>query len=86
AGGTHPVKDLYTLVSATYENPVFVIFYVVSMLVIAFHLWHGFESAFQTLGLNHRKYTPLIKVVGRVFSVVVPLGFAIIPIWMHLFK
>jgi len=83
-GGTHPVKDLYTLVSGVYENPGFVIFYVISMVVIAFHLWHGFESAFQTLGLNHRKYTPLIKVVGRAFSVIVPLGFAIIPIWMHL--
>jgi succinate dehydrogenase / fumarate reductase cytochrome b subunit len=54
------------------------------MLVIAFHLWHGFESAFQTLGLNHRKYTPLIKTVGRMYSVVVPLGFAVIPVFMYL--
>lgn len=84
AGGDHAVKDLYTLVSGVYENPAFVVFYVVSMIFIAFHLWHGFESAFQTLGLNHKKYTPLIKAVGKVYSVLIPLGFAVIPVYMHL--
>ena len=79
-----PVKDLYTLVAAVYENPLFVIFYVVAMIFIAFHLWHGFQSAWQTLGLNHRKYTPLIKAVGYAYSVLIPLGFAAIPIIMFL--
>ena len=79
-----PVKDLYTLVAAVYENPLFVIFYVVAMVFIAFHLWHGFQSAWQTLGLNHRKYTPLIKAVGYAYSVLIPLGFAAIPIIMFL--
>lgn len=78
------VKDLYTLVAGAFTNIWFVIFYVVSMVFIAFHLFHGFESAFQTLGLNHKKWTPLIKFVGRAYSVLVPLGFAIIPIWMYL--
>lgn len=80
------VKDLYTLVSATYENLGFVIFYVVSMVVIGYHLIHGFQSAFQTLGINHRKYTPFIKGLGKAFSILVPLGFAIIPIIMYLTK
>ena len=79
-----PVKDLYTLVAAVYENPLFVIFYVVAMVFIAFHLWHGFQSAWQTLGLNHRKYTPLIKAVGYAYSVLIPLGFASIPVIMFL--
>jgi len=83
-GAEHAVKDLYTLVAGAYTNIWFVIFYVVSMLFIAFHLFHGFESAFQTLGLSHKKWTPLIKVVGRAYSVIVPLGFAIIPILMYL--
>ncbi len=78
------VANLYALVSATYENLGFVIFYVVSMIVIAYHLLHGFQSAFQTLGLNHRKYTPFIKGVGKVYAILVPLGFAIIPIIMYL--
>ena len=78
------IKDLYTLVAGVYENPLFVIFYVVCMVFIAMHLWHGFQSAFQTLGLNHKKYTPFIKAVGILYSVLVPLGFAAIPVIMYL--
>lgn len=77
------VADLYTAVKATYMNPGFVIFYVVSMVVIAFHLWHGFQSAFQTLGLNHRKYSPLIRAIGKIYSVIVPALFALIPLYMY---
>jgi succinate dehydrogenase / fumarate reductase cytochrome b subunit len=58
----------------------------VGMIVLGFHLWHGFQSAFQTLGLNHPKYSPLVKNLGKVFSILVPLGFAIIPIWFYLVK
>ena len=78
------VKDLFTLVSAAFKDPIYVVIYVVSMIVIAFHLWHGFQSAFQTLGLNHRKYTPFIQGLGKVYSIAVPLGFALIPILMFL--
>ena len=81
--GVPDAKDLYSLVQATYENVFFVIFYVVSMIVIGFHLWHGFQSAFQTLGLNHKKYTPLIKAIGKVYSVLIPAGFASIPLAMY---
>lgn len=80
------VKDLYYLVSATYSNLGYVIFYVLSMVVIAYHLLHGFQSAFQTLGLNHKKYTPFIKGIGVVYSILVPLGFASIPLYMYFVK
>jgi succinate dehydrogenase / fumarate reductase cytochrome b subunit len=53
------------------------------MLFLSLHLWHGFKSFFQTLGLNHSKYTPLIEKLGIVFSVVVPTLFAIIPICIY---
>lgn len=79
-------KDLYSMVIAVFKNPAFVIFYVFSMYIIALHLWHGFQSSFQTLGLNHRKYTPAIKLVGKVYSVLVPAGFAIIPIIVYFFR
>lgn len=78
------VKDLYYIVALTYKNPLFVAIYVVSMLVIALHLWHGFQSAFQTLGLNHKKYSPAIHFLGKLYSILVPLGFAMIPILMFL--
>jgi len=78
-----PVADLYTVVNETYKNPGFVLFYVVSMIVIAIHLWHGFQSSFQTLGLNHRKYTPFIKAVGKIYSIAIPALFALIPLYMY---
>jgi succinate dehydrogenase / fumarate reductase cytochrome b subunit len=77
-------KDLYALVVMTFEKPLFVIAYIIGMLVLCFHLWHGFQSAFQTLGLNHKKYTPIIEGLGKIFAIVVPVGFVIIPIIMYL--
>ncbi|MBS0619142.1 MAG: succinate dehydrogenase cytochrome b subunit [Spirochaetes bacterium] len=59
-------------------------FYVLAMLLLAFHLNHGFQSAFQSLGLNHKKYTPLIKKLGLLYSIAIPVGFAAIPIFFQL--
>ncbi|HTE28733.1 MAG TPA: succinate dehydrogenase cytochrome b subunit [Chryseolinea sp.] len=77
-------KDLYAVVDAAYNEVWYVAVYFISMMVLAFHLWHGFASAFQTLGLNHLKYNPIIRFVGRAFAIVVPALFALIPIWMFL--
>lgn len=74
------VADLYSTVKATFTNIWFVLFYVIAMFFVGMHLMHGFQSAFQSLGLNHRKYTPFIKLVGNAYSILIPLGFAIIPI------
>ncbi len=54
--------------------------YCLFMLVIAFHLYHGFQSAFQTLGVNHPKYSPAIRTIGRAYAIIIPLLFALIPI------
>jgi succinate dehydrogenase / fumarate reductase, cytochrome b subunit len=78
------VKDLFRIVNQAYDQLWYVILYVVSMAVLAFHLFHGFGSAFQTLGLNHMKYNGLIKVVGIAFSIIVPALFALIPVYMYL--
>jgi succinate dehydrogenase / fumarate reductase cytochrome b subunit len=77
-------KDLYKKVQATFSNVLFVAFYVLCMFGLAFHLWHGFASAFQSLGVNHKKYNPLIKGLGFIISILVPIGFAIIPVIMYL--
>jgi succinate dehydrogenase / fumarate reductase cytochrome b subunit len=82
--GVGEINDLYTIVNAAYQQWWYTAFYVVSMIFLAFHLSHGFASAFQTLGLNHVKYTPVIKVIGGAFAIVVPLLFAAIPIVMYL--
>ncbi len=75
-----PIKDLYSLVADTFKNPLMIALYVVGQAVLAFHLWHGFQSAFQTLGVNHPKYTPAIKWVGKAYAILIPVGFAAIPI------
>jgi len=73
-------KDLYTVVVTAFTNPLYVVFYLISLAALAFHLFHGFQSAFQTLGINHSKYTPIIKIVGQVFAILVPALFALQPI------
>ena len=76
-------KDLYTVVDTAYTSLWFVVLYVVSMALLAFHLFHGFGSAFQTLGLNHVKYNPAIRFAGVAFAIVVPALFALIPLYMY---
>ncbi|MDH4091574.1 MAG: succinate dehydrogenase cytochrome b subunit [Cyclobacteriaceae bacterium] len=78
------VKNLFAVVDRAYDQWWYVAIYTFSMLALAFHLWHGFASAFQTLGLNHVKYNPVIRFVGRTFAIVVPVLFALIPVWMFL--
>lgn len=88
-------KDLYTVVMEFFSKKnksesgvplglLGMLFYLVSMSVLGFHLWHGFASAFQTLGLNHPSYTPVIKLAGRGFAIIVPLLFAVIPLFIYL--
>ena len=77
-------KDLYKIVYAAFSQWWYVAIYLVSLVAIGLHLAHGFQSAFQTLGLNHGKYTPFIKSFGFLFSIVIPLGFAIQPIFVFL--
>jgi succinate dehydrogenase / fumarate reductase cytochrome b subunit len=77
-------KNLYAVVDSAYANIWFVILYVVSMALLAFHLFHGFGSAFQTLGWTHVKYNPIIKVLGVAFAIIVPALFALIPVYIYL--
>jgi succinate dehydrogenase / fumarate reductase cytochrome b subunit len=82
-------KDLHKITFAFFKNPQYgllaTLLYVVAMGVLAFHLFHGFQSAFQSLGVNN-KFTPAIKSFGKLFAIIVPLLFAIIPIYIHFVK
>jgi succinate dehydrogenase / fumarate reductase cytochrome b subunit len=77
--------DLGILVIEKFKIPGFVIFYIASFLFLAFHLLHGFWSAFQTLGLDHKIYTPVIKSLGVIYTIVVTGGFITIPIYVYFF-
>jgi succinate dehydrogenase / fumarate reductase cytochrome b subunit len=74
---------LFDEMKSVFQNPLVVIVYILGMFSLAYHLLHGFQSAFQSLGLNHKKYTPLIKAIGFWFSIVVPLIFALMPVAMY---
>lgn len=76
------VVDAYSKVVGIMEQPIWAGLYLIGLLVLAFHLWHGFASAFQTLGLRHKKYTPLISGLGKAYAILVPLGFAVLPLYI----
>ena len=75
--------DLGILVIEKFKMPGFVIFYIACFVFLAFHLLHGFWSAFQTLGLDHKVYTPIIKVVGVIYTVLITAGFILIPVYIY---
>lgn len=82
-------KDLHKITFAFFKDVKFglyaTILYVICMAVLAFHLLHGFQSAFQSLGVNN-KFTPAIKCFGKWFAIIVPILFAIIPLYIHFSK
>jgi succinate dehydrogenase / fumarate reductase, cytochrome b subunit len=75
--------DLGALVLAKFKILWVVIFYIASFLFLGFHLLHGFQSAFQTLGIEHKAYTPMIKTVGKIITVIIVAGFTIIPVIIY---
>jgi succinate dehydrogenase / fumarate reductase, cytochrome b subunit len=80
AGHDH---DTFREMLSVFSNPINVAIYVVGVISLAYHLLHGFSSAFQTFGLNHKKYTPVIKGIGVVFTVVVSALFAAMPVLIY---
>jgi succinate dehydrogenase / fumarate reductase, cytochrome b subunit len=66
----------------TFSSPGYAFFYIVSMIVVATHVSHGFWSAFQTLGVYNSKYMSLLRVMGTIFSFTVGLGFGFLPIYI----
>ena len=75
---------MYQAAILKFSNTWWSVIYLVAMILLAFHLVHAFQSGFQTLGLRHNKYTPFIKGFGVVFSILICLGFAIIPLYFIL--
>ncbi|MBL6646245.1 MAG: succinate dehydrogenase cytochrome b subunit [Flavobacteriales bacterium] len=83
------VRDLYSVVAAFF-NPEMnswalpaIGLYLLGQFALGFHLWHGFSSGFQSVGLRHPRYSAIIGFVGKAFSVVVPLLFSAIVVFMY---
>ena len=73
---------IFQIVSQTFANPVYIIVYTVAVVIVAIHVSHGFWSLFQTIGLNHPKYTPTVKGLGIVLSFILGVGFGFLPLYV----
>ncbi len=78
--------DLYAVVKSTFEIPAYDALYIFSCIVLGYHLLHGFQSAFRSLGVYHKKYTPVIELLGIAYSIIIPGVFAAMPLYFLLKK
>ncbi len=78
--------DIASLVYYTFQQPFYVIFYLASLFVVGYHLRHGFQSAFQTLGIRIKTYQTIIEFIAVLFWLVIPIGFAVIPLYIYFFS
>jgi succinate dehydrogenase / fumarate reductase cytochrome b subunit len=79
-------EDFYSVAHSLFRIPAYVVIYLVCFALLGFHLYHAFYSAFQTLGLNHRIWSPVVKFVAVIYSILIPLAFASIPVSILLFR
>ncbi len=78
---THEHLDSYKMVANKMANPLYFGIYIVAFIFLALHLMHGFQSAFQSVGFNHNKYTPTIKKLSYLYAIIVPLGYVIVAVY-----
>jgi succinate dehydrogenase / fumarate reductase, cytochrome b subunit len=83
--GLANTHQYFDVVNGFFQIWWYVALYVIAVLLLGFHLNHGFQSAFQTFGWNHKKYFPLIKMFGTVYAIIMALGFASMPIYFFFF-
>jgi succinate dehydrogenase / fumarate reductase cytochrome b subunit len=81
--GTVHTHNLYARMKDVFTSPWLVGLYVLGCFSLAWHLLHGFQSAFQTMGWKHRRYSGMVESLGIGYSILVPLIFALMPIFMH---
>lgn len=75
----------FNIVVSFFKMPWYSIFYVIAVILLGFHLNHGFQSAFQTFGWTHKKYTPLVEKLGTLYAIIMAVGFASMPIYFLFF-
>jgi succinate dehydrogenase / fumarate reductase cytochrome b subunit len=76
--------NLYERMKMTFQTEWIVIAYVLGCISLAWHLLHGFQSAFRTLGVSNKRYLALLNAAGIGYSIIVPLAFAIMPVSFYL--
>jgi succinate dehydrogenase / fumarate reductase cytochrome b subunit len=78
------MRDFHKLIMETFSKPGYVAWYVFAQICLGIHVSHGFSSAFQSLGINHPKYTPSLNCISKLYALAITVGFCLIPIWCYL--
>ncbi len=76
--GTEEYRYYEELVHKFKGQPIRVVLYIISFVMLSLHLLHGFQSSFQSVGYNSTKYTPIIKIAGNIFAIAIPAGFVLV--------
>jgi succinate dehydrogenase / fumarate reductase, cytochrome b subunit len=79
-------EDFYSVAHNLFKIPLYNYIYLGCFILLGLHLFHAFSSAFQTLGLNHRLWTPVVKIAALVYSIILPAGFAFISLSLWLLR
>lgn len=79
----HEARDLKELVIATFQKPLYAFGYTAVMILLGFHLSHGFWSAFTSLSMKHNQYSTLIYTIGIIFAILMAVGFLFIPLYIY---
>ncbi|MCF8412393.1 MAG: succinate dehydrogenase cytochrome b subunit [Melioribacteraceae bacterium] len=83
----HPVDgshEYFDIIIYFFQKWWYALIYFIAMILLGFHLNHGFQSAFQTFGWNHNKYFPMIQKIGSIYAIVVAVGFGSLPVYFYL--
>jgi succinate dehydrogenase / fumarate reductase cytochrome b subunit len=78
--------NFYVIAQQLFSIPGYSILYILLFIILGVHLYHAFGSAFQSLGLNVKKYTHVIERAGLIYSIIIPAGFIIIPLYFLIIK
>lgn len=78
--------DFYNMAKDKFKSPLYVLIYLLAFIVLGIHLYHGVASVFQTYGLNVAKYSKAIDYLALIYAIVIPVGFALVPIIGHIMK
>jgi succinate dehydrogenase / fumarate reductase, cytochrome b subunit len=86
SAGSESIRDLYRTEVEVFQNPLWVLFYVIATLLVGLHLRHGIASGFQSLGLDHSRYTKRLVAWGIALALLIGVGLAVIPVWVYFAK
>lgn len=75
--------NLFKEITETFSILPYTILYVVAIIALGYHLWHGFPAGFRSLGLMHPRYTPAIVFIGKLYTIIITVGFIFIALFWY---